>query len=304
MVTSMETPFDSSPPRGVQAETSRWPHAEFSHYVEIDGVRWHWQRMGAGTPLLLIHGTGSAALSWRDVMPELATAFEVISIDLPGHGQSARLDARAISLASMSSAVGSLLAHLDFAPRAVVGHSAGMAIALRMALDGGIDPQRLIGVNAALLPYRGIWAGTFGGLAKMFAALPLVPSIVARRAADTAAIERLLESTGSTLDADGIALYQRLFVNEDHVRATLSMMASWDLGSMLDDMASLSARIALIVGDGDQTVSPSEAQTLRARYPDIEVVTMAGLGHLAHEERPLEAAALIRGLATSEGEQE
>jgi pimeloyl-ACP methyl ester carboxylesterase len=41
----------------------------------------------SGIPLILIHGMGSAATAWQLVVPELAKSYRVITVDLPGHGQ-------------------------------------------------------------------------------------------------------------------------------------------------------------------------------------------------------------------------
>jgi pimeloyl-ACP methyl ester carboxylesterase len=43
---------------------------------------------GSGQAIVLIHGMGSAATAWKPIIPELAKQFEVITIDLPGHGRS------------------------------------------------------------------------------------------------------------------------------------------------------------------------------------------------------------------------
>lgn len=48
---------------------------------------WH-ESVGSGEPLLLIHGMGSDHTAWKLILPHLAENFEVISIDLPGHGYS------------------------------------------------------------------------------------------------------------------------------------------------------------------------------------------------------------------------
>ena len=42
--------------------------------------------MGDGPDLLLLHGSGAATHSWRDLAPLLARDFRVIAPDLPGHG--------------------------------------------------------------------------------------------------------------------------------------------------------------------------------------------------------------------------
>ena len=63
-----------------------WPHRQASRFVEAGGIRWHVQIMGQGPVMLLLHGTGAASHSWRDIMPLLAAQFTVVVPDLPGHG--------------------------------------------------------------------------------------------------------------------------------------------------------------------------------------------------------------------------
>ena len=43
-------------------------------------------RFGSGTPIVLIHGMGSASTAWKPLIPKLSEQFEVITLDLPGHG--------------------------------------------------------------------------------------------------------------------------------------------------------------------------------------------------------------------------
>ena len=48
----------------------------------------NYERRGNGEPLLLLHGTGSHLQVWDPVMDMLARVYDVIAIDLPGHGKS------------------------------------------------------------------------------------------------------------------------------------------------------------------------------------------------------------------------
>jgi len=68
------------------------PHAEDSHFADIDGVRLHYQEKGTGTPLILIHGYTSSTYSWKDVFEPLSQNFRVIAVDLKGFGFSAKPD--------------------------------------------------------------------------------------------------------------------------------------------------------------------------------------------------------------------
>ena len=106
-----------------------------------------------------------------------------------------------------------------------------------------------------------------------------------------------MHSTGSTLEPAGIELYRRLVTNSGHVGAALTMMARWDLVALQRDLSHLRTPLYLVVGDRDWTVPPSDAERVRQVLPQARITTLAKLGHLAHEERPAEVAALIRRLA-------
>lgn len=263
-----------------------WPHRAFSRFVVASHLRWHVQVMGAGPPLLLLHGTGAASHSWRDLAPLLARHYTVVLPDLPGHAFSEPLPPARLSLPGMAHALGELLVKLGLAPVAAVGHSAGAAIAARMCLDGHMAPTALVSLNGAFLPPAG-WPGfVFLPAARLLALSPFVPNMVARRAADPAAVQRLIDSTGSRLDADGAALYRKLVRSPQHVAATLSMMARWDLRPLLSDIERLTPRLTLIVGEGDRTLDPRQAAQVARRVPTAQVLRLPALGHLAHEEAP------------------
>jgi magnesium chelatase accessory protein len=275
-----------------------WPNRASSEFVAAGGLRWHVQRMGQGPVLLLLHGTGAATHSWRDFAPILAEHFTLIAPDLPGHGFTSAPSYERMSLPGMAASIGALVETLGVQPDLVLGHSAGAAILIRARLEGRIAPRGLISLNGALLPWRGLPGRLFSPAAKLFATNSLVSRVFALRARNRRVIEGLIDSTGSTLDQAGVDLYQRLIRHPSHVRASLSMMANWDLNLIEQGLPSLDTPLFLIVGDRDTTVSPREAHRVRAQLrPDAELFELPGLGHLAHEERPREVAEIVRGIA-------
>lgn len=287
-----------------------WPHRERSRFVEAAGLRWHVQRFtpdAAGARAkpppraLLIHGTGASTHSWRDVAPQLATGFEVLSMDLPGHAFTSLpaqgISSLQLSLPGMADAVAQLLRALDFSPDLIVGHSAGAAIAMRLCIDGRIAPRLLVSLNGAILPLGGLAGQLFSPVARLMAVTPFVPRLFAWRASDESVLQRLMESTGSRIDDRGMALYRRLASNPGHAQGALGMMANWDLHAFARDLPRLRAPTLLVVGTRDTTVPPTESEKalalLQGLMP-IELVRLEGLGHLAHEEQPDTAVDLMR----------
>lgn len=271
-----------------------WPNRAASRLVESGGIRWHVQRMGSGDRLLLIHGTAASTHTWRDLMPLLSSEFDVLAVDLPGHGFTELLADGAMTLPAISAAIAELLDVIDFQPQAVAGHSAGAAIALRLALDGSIRPRHVVGLNAALLPFGGAMRSLFAPMAKMFASTRLMPQMLSRRARDPRSVARLINGTGSRLDEAGVEFYQRLLMRESHVASVLSMMASWDLDPLIADLPRLEPRLALITGMLDKAVSPREVDTIAGVLPGTVVLKLPDCGHLAHEEQPVRVADSIR----------
>jgi magnesium chelatase accessory protein len=197
-----------------------------------------------------------------------------------------------LSLPGMARAVHALLQTLGVTPALVIGHSAGAAIGVRMCLDGLIAPQLVVGVNGAFLPLGGLAGQIFSPVAKLMAAAPFVPKLFSWRATDPAVLQKLIDSTGSTLDATGLALYGKLVSNPGHAAGALGMMANWDLPRLARDLPMLTTPLCLVVGSNDRTVAPQQASRVLAMLlpptatANSRLVTLEGLGHLAHEERP------------------
>jgi magnesium chelatase accessory protein len=279
-----------------------WPHREASQFVQAGGMRWHIQQFakqpaqtdpGLPAPLvMLIHGTGSSTHSWRDVVGQLRHEFSVLAIDLPGHGFSelppSGVRAAQLSLDGMAKALGRLLATLHLSPTLVVGHSAGAAIALRMCLDGLIAPQMVVSLNGALLPFSGLAGRLFPPVAKLMSVVPGVPRFFSWCADDPAMVKKMIEGTGSVIDAKGLALYARLVRSPAHSTGVLGMMANWDLDALERDLPKLTTRVLQVVGANDQMVSPDLANRVNEVLPTgsrLPIVRLPGLGHLAHEEQ-------------------
>ena len=278
-----------------------WPNREHSRFVRAAGLVWHVQVAGSGPVLLMLHGTGAATHSWRDLLPDLASHFTVVAPDLPGHGFTEAPAIRRLSLPGMARDLQALLWALDVKPAVVAGHSAGVAIGVRMCLDGKVQPRLLVGLNAALLPLGGVAGQIFSPLARLLAGLPGLPDLFAWRARNPATVAKLLRDTGSTLDARGVALYAQVVREPQHAAAALGMMAQWDLQPLENELPGLATRLLLVVGDGDRTVPPADSARVRDMTPDATLVSLPGLGHLAHEEAPARTVALIVEAAREAG---
>ncbi|MFV2054428.1 alpha/beta fold hydrolase BchO [Aliiroseovarius sp. YM-037] len=263
-----------------------WPLTEHSRLVLHRPHRWHVQEAGVGPTLLLIHGAGGATQSWRGLFPILAKTYHVVAIDLPGQGFT-QLGARGrCGLDQVAEDLLSLSADQGWHPDAIIGHSAGAAIALRMTEALGDAPPAVIGINAALGNFKGVAGWLFPMLARLLSLSPFSADLFIATSSSPRNVRKLIAGTGSKIDADGLALYQRLASDRAHVDATLAMMAQWSLDGLLSRLDQLKAQTLFIVGESDSAVPPNTSAEAAAKIPKAKVIRLTGLGHLAHEEAP------------------
>jgi len=265
-----------------------WPNREASRFVEAGGARWHVQQMGDSTQphALLLHGTGASVHSWGPLMPMLAEHFHVTAMDLPRHAFTRGHPPDAMSLPRMAGEIARLNTALGIAPDIIIGHSAGAALALQLALDHGFGGA-IVGLNSALRPFPGPAAQIFPAMAKLLFVNPLVPRIFSRMTTFGKEADRFLyRSTGSRIDADSMACYAALFANSRHTGGGLAMMANWDLPTLKTRMHLAANPVLLVHSDKDAAIPLDWAREASGWLPDARLEVLEGLGHLAHEEAP------------------
>jgi magnesium chelatase accessory protein len=270
-----------------QTDGRDWPHRAASRFVETAGLRWHVQDMGAaGAPVLLfLHGTGASTHSWRHVLPRLSSTHRTVAIDLPCHGFSRPRGSTDLSLPGMTAAIERLLATLGLVPEAIVGHSAGAAIAVSLGARRTDEAAPLVvGINGAFLPIRG--DRLFSPLAKALFANPFSAAMFSLAARGAWLGGNLLTATGSPIDAAGAALYRRLLSSSGHVRGALGMMAAWDLSRFDRLLAALGRPPLLIAARDDPMVPSGNSSHAASRVRRANLVLADRGGHLLHECDP------------------
>jgi pimeloyl-ACP methyl ester carboxylesterase len=110
-----------------------------------------YDRSGSGEPLLLVHGLGSARTTWLPLMQALSGRYDVVSVDLPGHGASAPLPrTEPATPGRLARTVATLLDELGLERVHVMGNSLGGWVGLELAANG--RARSLVGLAPA-----GLW---------------------------------------------------------------------------------------------------------------------------------------------------
>lgn len=263
---------------------ANWPNRDSIRRVQSRPHDWCVIDTGAKDrpTLLLLHGAGGSGHSFGALIPHLAPQYHIIAPDLPGQGCTRSGSRGRYGLDTMAEDLGRLCITLGTPPDFILGHSAGAAIALRMAQT--MPVRGVIGINAALGSFEGAAGVMFPVLARALAATPFVPQLVAKLWGNPQTVARLLASTGSPLDAAGQAQYLALVRDAAHVDGTLGMMAQWRLEALMASLPALTTPTLLIASTGDKAV-PARVSADAARHmPAARCAEVEGYGHLLHEE--------------------
>lgn len=256
---------------------------------------WRVLEGGTGPALLFLHGAGGSAESFLGVLEALSSDFRIIAPDLPGHGAT-RLGAKGRSgLNAMAEDVASLVRQHFEAPLAVIGHSAGAAVALR--LSEHLSPRGHFLINPALDPFEGVAGWAFPVLARGLAVAPFSADLLAGLFGRERRIAELLEATGSAVTPQMKQRYLALAQDPTHIRGTLAMMAAWEVSDLRRRLPDYHEAVEVLIAKSDGTIDPSAMETAAQEIPGAKIIKCDG-GHLIQEEKPQHVAELIAEFVT------
>lgn len=264
---------------------------------ELDGLALHYLVEGRGPAIVLVHGLGGFAETWRHNIPALAARGTVYALDLPGFGRSGKPRAR-YDLPYFARVLHAFLDALEVPPVALVGHSMGGAVAVAYALT---HPERVerLALLAALVPgfrfplsrgHRLLLRPGVGELLARCACAPLIRAAIAR-----------------CFWAPVAAEVQFLVGTDYRLRTSPAARAAWlaavralhtDFVAHRDDfrraIATLDAPVLLVHGRQDRAVPPSHCADAVEGMSGAAVRWLDRCGHFPH----IEHASIVNGWLT------
>jgi len=251
-------------------------------FVDAAGVRLFVRELGAGAPLLLVHGYGVSHLEYRRVLEALARERRVIAPDLPGHGESAAPARYPYSYAAMADTLAGMLDTLGLGRVALLGHSMGGGVALHLAARYPARVDRLILCDAACypapLPSEGrpaLWP-VLGPLLFRYA--------YRERDLRRYFVRRVYRDPGA-LDEALVAYYwSRVKRHRQATYAALRAVAS------AEGLAALPREVAcptlVLWGQHDRIFPLAHGERLAREIPGASFEVLGGCGHAPAEEQP------------------
>lgn len=246
-----------------------------------------------GPPLLLIHGMGSASTAWKTILPSLQKLFTVVTIDLPGHGETPMDKSQLMDPQSLALAVIETMKKLGFERFHVVGNSLGGWIALEIAV---LKPEAIASITG--LAPAGLWLAPFNArypgtaIARMLAnSLKVVSPIL------------LHYEWARKIGFESVSPRWKEYSYETCRDATLAMATSagyypaWDamLKKRFDAEIRSSIPITIIFGDEDRTLPAATCQERSLVPAHTRWINVAQCGHAPMWDHPaLIVAEIIR----------
>jgi pimeloyl-ACP methyl ester carboxylesterase len=245
--------------------------------VIVDSLLTHYEQLGTGKTIVLLHGWGDNAAGLIALQKELAKKYQVLAVDLPGFGAT-QLPVMTWGLDDYAQFVAHFLEKLEVKNLlAVVGHSNGGAVAIRGVARGVLKPDKLILLAAAgLRDHGGLRKMSYKVLAKSGkAATVWLPAEQRQKLR-----QKLYKSAGSDM----------LIVPE--LQETFKKTVSEDLQT---DAEKLYVPVLLIYGEQDTATPVWFGERYHELMSDSTLEILPGAGHFVHLDRPADVVQAIEG---------
>jgi pimeloyl-ACP methyl ester carboxylesterase len=263
-------------------------HSEHSRFVDVDGIRVHYQE--AGDPnapaLVLIHGFASSTLVWSKVFLHLAkSGYRVIAVDLLGYGYSAKPRNGEYTIAGQARLLVRLLDHLKIPKAIFIGSSYGGAVAATCALDYSDRVEKLILVGTVNnnRPLRYTLMRVFGS--PLFGDV-VSPLLIGSRRLLRRRMKRVYDRHAWVLDERRVEARHLPLRASGTQRAIIRTVRGWDAERISRDAHLISQPTLLLWGENDLEIPLADGERLHAEIPGSRLIVFLNCGHLPHEEYP------------------
>jgi pimeloyl-ACP methyl ester carboxylesterase len=263
-------------------------HSEHSRFIDVDGVRVHYQEAGDVTApaMILIHGFASSTLVWSKVFLDLATSgFRVIAPDMLGYGYSGKPRNGEYTIAGQARLITELLDRLNIKRALVVGSSYGGAVAATCALEYPNRVEKLVLVapvnDNRPLEYklmRIFSAPVFGDVVS--------PLLIGSRRLLRMRMKKVYDRHSWVLDERRVEARHLPLRTSGTQRAIIRTVRGWNAERISRDAHLIRQQTLLLWGENDLEIPLADGERLHSEIQGSRLMVFLNCGHLPHEEYP------------------
>ncbi len=237
-------------------------------FITLDEINFYYEFKGTGKSIILLHGWGGEAASFRPVFDFLSQTFKVYALDLPGFGRSTPPP---VPWGSNDYAlfIIKFLSEMGIVKTDLIGHSFGGRIAINLAANFPEKVEKLILIDSAgIKPGRTV---------KYYLRV-----LIAKTGKRFFSL-RFFGKSGRNLKD---TLYNRIgskdYREAGKMRNTLVKVVNEDLTPLLSKIKSPTL---LIWGENDKETPVSYAKIMEREIEDVGLVILKGAGHFSYLDR-------------------
>jgi pimeloyl-ACP methyl ester carboxylesterase len=263
-------------------------HAESSKFIEIDGIKLHYQEFGdeSAPKIILIHGYTASVYVWKTTAPLLAEAgFHVLAVDLVGFGYSAKPSWFDYTIGSQARIVSRFMDRLGIGQAVIVGSSYGGAVAATLALDYPARVEKLVLVNAVIND------DVKNHPILRLAAIPGIGEVITPFLIDSRVFLRfrmhrtLARANHHMITDERVANVQRPISSAEGHRSVLATSRNWHANRIEKDAYLINHQTLLIWGEEDRVIPLENGLKLYDSIVRSRLVVLKNCGHVPQEEK-------------------
>lgn len=243
--------------------------------VVVDSLLTQYERMGKGKAVLILHGWGDSSAGWQSFAKELADAFEVILVDLPGFGGT-QSPTETWGLGDYATFVGAFLKKIRLQPYAIIGHSNGGSIAIRGLANRSFTTDKLLLVDSA-----GIRTEYVGR--KKAIRLVTKTGKLLTRPLPSSVRKKLRKKVYDTVGSDMLVV--------ERLQETFKLVVTDDVQQ---DAATLKLPTMLLYGEDDLSTPVQYGRMFHHLIAGSKLEIIPGAGHFAHLDKPADVLRHIK----------
>lgn len=260
-------------------------------FIDVAGLRMHVRDTGPRTApvIILLHGFGASLHTWDSWAAALETDYRVIRMDLPGAGLTGADPSGDAGDARGMAVLLALMQQLGVPRATMVGHSMGGRLAWRFAAAHPAQVQKLV----LLAPDGYASDGTeYGKAPAVPISMQLLPYVLPKPLMRMS-LEPAYANPAVLTDAL-VDRYYDLMLAPDVRKAMVAKLEQSVLPDPVPLLASIKAPVLLLWGEQDAMIPIANANDYVRALPAPTLVKFPGVGHLLHEESPVDSMVALR----------